>query len=306
MKKRFTYVILLASALFLCSCQEPAPTELIDEEPEAIEIQAISADSEHNVYENGFDSTRYISENSRFSSLIRLSLVRTTFLKPGKHDSVMTTGSAVAEAVFYDTLKKVFLPGTGRFAGYRTKYLGKVYFGNDTASLSPFAMRFRDKGTVKNIGLGPYYVLRKGDHPGSPAFPYNSEITFKVKSVFDAEQVSIPTPSKIEGSVAVKGKKNSGLSFELSWNALNKGKIEIIVGGSRSGKKEVFPYFSIKTADSGRLKVPEKLLKGFPFDKYQRITFSFIRKNEYQQTTRLMKDINIAVQSVHIVQSEIP
>ncbi|MGE5399501.1 MAG: hypothetical protein ACM3S2_03800 [Ignavibacteriales bacterium] len=303
MKKIFIHIGLFVLLVSLAACNKPQPTELFSDDPQEqsnLEITTISPENEF-IYSSGYDSTALSSLNSKFSSVISVSSVKTTY-------KARTVRISLASAVFFDKAQPVKGPG-GKMFSYRTKSPGVVSFENVPARMMPFIGTFRDMGMRKDTLLGFYYLLYKYDNQGDPfIFQHDSHIDFKLKTMTRTEHFEIPTPAEILGEVDLTGslqKKN--LEFTLRWNGIKQEKVEVIVGGTNGSGTAVTPFFSLHAQDNGKTRIPASLLKNLPLDQFGRIVFTLIRKKVTQyDSNSTLKDNSIVAQSVHSIQVDIP
>jgi len=183
-------------------------------------------------------------------------------------------------------------------------------FDSDTAHIMPARMRIMRNGLQVDTLLGPKYILRYKDnlHQQRAPFPYNSNVDVRVSQMMGRTiQFSLPVPNEITGSVRVVGRRNDrNVKFELNWNASESGKIEIVIGGIPKGKTGVFPLLKFKTKDDGFLRIPARYIQPIPFNNFDKIVVTFIRKLEKNLTnTHSLNDNFIAAQSIHNIIFEV-
>jgi hypothetical protein len=307
MKRIIKDILVLVFLFGFYSCEKPAPTELTQDEnisENNLEIEIIPTDSPDLVYSNGYDSTAITSPIPKYSSIISVGDVKTTYKSK-------TINSVLAQAIFFDKGQPVNIR-QGRVIGYRTRTLGSVFFDDRRAGLVPYIIHFRDFGAVKDSSVGSYHLLYKRENIGDHInFRYESSIDFKLKVLGSlAVNFQIPTPKEIIGEAeVVAGTAGAERNYLLNWNGSNKGKIDIVIGGIKktSYTQEIFPFFKLRTPDDGRLLIPSYLLKDFPYSQYNKIVFTFIRQITYDyEPNNTLDDHSITAQSIHSVLLDIP
>ena len=305
MKRIINYIAILILAVTFYSCQKPAPTELVTNDSESqdkVTISIVPNEPDSFEYTNGYDSTGIISPVPKYTSVVTVSSTKTTYKSN-------TTNAYLAQAIFYDKTKPINLR-TGKLIGFRTRSLGIVQFGNHIARLAPLSIKI--KNSAKDSVIGFYHLLYRKSNFGDPfEFNFNSKIDFKLKIMgIPPVNFQIPTPEEISGSIESSGSLTKGnLRYTLKWNGINDGKIDIIIGGIKRGfnKSEVSPFLNLRTADDGELILPASLLKDFPFNQFERVVFTFIRKKVVDKfTDNTLEDNFIAAYSIHNIQLGIP
>jgi hypothetical protein len=311
MKRIIKHISILILLIVVYSCEKPAPTELVIngvELQDNVEINVIPNDPDSFDYTNGYDSTGITSPAPRYSSVVTVGSIRTSYKNFASLNN-LATKSILAQAIFYDKSKPIIL-GTGKLVGYRTRNLGTVLFENQVARLVPLSIKI--KNAVKDSVIGFYHLLYKRDNIGDPfEFNFNSKIDFKLRISGNlAVHAQIPTPNEIIATVETSEKVESkDLQFVLKWKGNDTGKVDIIIGGIKRGfnKSEITPFYNLKTEDDGKFVVPKSLLKDFPFGQFKRIVFTLIRQkvvDKLQNNT--LNDNFIAAYSIHNIQLDIP
>lgn len=306
MKTILKYLTAFLFYLLVYSCSEPNPTELTPDDAsgeEEFSVEVLAKDPENYDYATGYDSTGVIEPSPGNSALISISGIKTS-----RNNTV--DKALLALAVFYDRNQPV-QNSMGRIIGFKTRIFGRVSFDSDSALIVPHRINYFDKGIRKDTLLGLKHVLLKTAHGNSPfdIFPYNSAVTFSLQPILMPEvRIAVPTPEEITGSVEIIGRRDErNLAFILKWNAVNRGETEIILGGQRKGDRRVFPFYRIKTADDGLLRIPSRMLVPIPFDQYDKIVITFIRrrvKEFYQQ--QIFDNSFISAQSIHNIIINVP
>jgi len=301
MKITGLHILPLFFTILLYSCEKPLPTELKPdniEESANVAIEVLSDDPGQASFDNGYDTTGIISPFRKASTVVLFNNIKNTY-------SSKTSNVITARAYFYD--KSLPISSQGKVMSYKTKTMGVVAFGGKVAKLERNIIRFRMKGQIRDTVTGPYYSLKRWDDFGDDLqFNYGSKINFRVEGQGNNDyQQDILTPTEIKGRVEVAFEGTSR-KYKLLWNGSGKGKIEIIIGGLNEQQKLLFPLYSIKAEDSGRLVIPKTLLAKIPVELFDRLSFSFIRKTEQSYDTQsVVKDIYIASQSIHSIQLDI-
>jgi len=283
MKKVKSYIVVIISGLlfYVYGCDNPAPTQLVQDNPVAqnpVQVQVLTKDTSNEYYSNGFDTTGVATNYSGNTDVITISGIKTTA-------AGITTNNYLAQAIFFDRSKPVSTP-RGKMMGYSTRNVGVVRFNSQIAWIIPYHLRFNDVGVHVDTVLGGQYLLSGSLNPFN--FMYNSTVVFQLTKLMGNGRVSfdIPTPDEITGKVDLTGSKsNQTLNAVLHWNksTLTNSNIEIILGVKVKGTNISFPLYMLVTTDSGKLTVPTKLLNGIPFANYDRLVFTFVRKLESQQ-----------------------
>lgn len=303
MKNKLKYFLLLVISLVFLRCSKPLPTELVSDEPETVGIELIATDPNNVVYSNGYDSTGITSAMPASSSVINLSFSKTT-------SRLLTYNTTLAEAYFFDKAQPVKIH-SNRIIGYKTKTPGTVSFGKKKARVTDCRIKYKDAGVVSDTSLGDYYLLFKRGKQGDLLnFVHNSSIEFELKTGSDSYPLEIPTPLEITGELEAsgsRGKKN--LQIIVKWNTSGQDSIDIILGGIVKGTKETFPYYTVRIPDNGagQFTFPFSYFKNFPFNKFDKLVFTFIRKKiKVVDSSSILGDSYIAAQSIHNIQVDIP
>lgn len=277
--KLFTkYLILLFSLFLLKGCDNPAPTELVQEDP--LEVEVITKDTDDEIHSSGFDSTGVIYDPGRASRGFA-NVVTVTGMKTRYRNATVST--SYAQAIFFDTDSPVLSPDN-RLIGFKTQLLGNVDFNGKRARHVQMRIRFkRGNGDQADSLLGFKHVLHHT--PLNQRDDFNFEYGSFVNFNFDpfagnSANFNIPTPTEINGSVQIEGNR-SNFKGQINWNAEHADNFEIIIGVSKRNERIVFPLFRLKTRDDGSLEIPSDILNQIPFDRYGRLVFSLVRKIEF-------------------------
>jgi len=304
MKNLVKYLIFILFPLVIVSCNAPIPTELVpvNEPADNFDVQVLSPEPSKFVYSNGYDSTGVIDPLPHNSNFIILSGI-----KYSVNGNVFKTGTA--NAIFFDRTKPI-MNHRRRTVGFKSRYIGRIKFGNDTARVVPARIPIMNAGVRTDTLIGLKYILRYHDkfHPNRIPFPYNSNVNVQINSTMGNHiQFNLTVPNEITGRVRVIGKRSDGnVKLELSWNAGQTGKIEIILGGIPKGGKGVFPLLKFETKDDGFLRIPTRYIQPIPFGRFDKIVLTFIRKIGKKITNNnSLNDNFIAAQSIHNIIFEV-
>ncbi len=309
MKKVKSYIVVIFSGLLLytAGCDNPAPTQLVQDNPDSqnpVQVQVLTKDTSNEYYSNGFDTTGVATNYSGNTDVITISGVKTTA-------AGITTNNYLAQAIFFDRSKPIFT-SKGKMMGYGTRNLGEVRFNSQIASIIPYYLRFNDSGVHVVDSLGVQYLRSGSLNPFG--FVYNSSVSFQlikrrmIGMGRDTISFDIPTPDEITGSIDLSGSKaNQTLNAVLHWNKsyVANDTIEVILGVKVRGTNISFPLYMLEAKDSGKLTVPPKLLNGIPFANYDRLVFTFVRRLESQQNIQ-GNDLTVLSQSIHSFIIKIP
>ena len=299
MKKIVTYLLIALTGLIYSACDKPAPTELIDDSLEELaEYEILGKDLNDEFYSNGFDTTGVTQDLNRLPNLISLSGIKVTGVN-GETDEF-----SFAQSVFFDRTEPVFY-SDGRLLAFQTITPGVVRFDNRIARVVPFHIRYRDNGVLRNTTLGDKYILfsgRRGDMDDF-RYRYNSMMNFRLNEVtFD-----IPTPKEIEGNVEILGSRSNGdLRALLRWNnGKNNETVTIVIGARLRDRHIVMPLYRVRTMDDGRLLIPPRFINEIPFQQFDKIVFTFIRRFENTHNNG-DNNLRISSQSIHSIVVNLP
>lgn len=301
MKNLITYLFIASLGLFLFGCDKPAPTELIDD-TDLAEYEVLGKDINDEFYSNGFDTTGITQNLQELPNLIALSGIKVTDIHGNMDDF------SFAQSIFFDRSEKIFSPG-GRFLGYRSVIPGIIRFDNKIASIVPFHIRYRENDVLHHDTLGNKYVLFSGRKGNMNNFRYqhSSHMNFRI-NIFFGEPVSfdIPTPREITGNVEILGSRNNDdLRALLQWTRGNTQDITVVIGARLRDRHIVMPLYRVKTRDDGRILIPPRFINQIPFQHFDRIVFTFIRRFENTIDTN-GGDLLISSQSIHSIIVNLP
>jgi hypothetical protein len=304
--KKISQILSLLFVLFLFySCGENAPTELISDIPEGDEsydLELLSPEPDQFYYANGYDSTGITSIQSNIVSLIGV-----TRIKDQKQNASVYRN--IGTAIFFDTSRVVNLPN-GKFFGYRTRILGRVLFNGDSSHILPYKRKFLAGGIPRDTTLGLFHLISgRGNSGGGNSGSLNGRVRINVENQFsNLAEYYIDVPRDINGSVSIVGSRiQNNLALELRWDPpnANSGKIDLVIGGIERPNLALFPLYRIRTRDDGYFKIPVDLLRGIPFDRFDDIVISFIRKNQNASNHNILGFTHIVGQNIHNIRIKI-
>ncbi len=204
MKKLLTYLIISASVFILVSCDKPAPTQLIDDTNDELEVELLNKDLDNPYYTSGADTSGITQDLTGVTNLISVSGIKIT-------TENRTNEFSLAQAMFFDKSKPIRY-SNGRLLAYQTITPGTIKFNGLEAQIDPYKIRYRDDGIPKVTLVGNKYLLYNifGGFPDPFYFNYNSNVSFEFDPFLPGENISfnIPTPSEINGNVILEGSKS--------------------------------------------------------------------------------------------------
>lgn len=296
----FKYYKLLFFLAFLYACEDPAPIELLNT-AEEVEINIINPEPNSFVF-TGYDSTGITNALPVNKSLISLSGIKNTINGKSYY-------RGYGEAVFFDTTKPIF-NSMNKLIGFNTINFGKVKFGNDTARVIPYFLKYRENYVTKDTAIGFKHIIKYDRVITSDLFnfPFNKNLNIQfVDQIGNASLMTIRLPDQINGNLIVEGsKEEKNLKISVKWNKsfINPNNIsgeiseEIIVGGI--SENELIPLFKLSKFRENQFDLPNALLKQvLDSGEYNYLVFSFIRKIRKLSSTSRLGDIYFASQSIH-------
>jgi hypothetical protein len=301
MKKILTYLLISISAFILFSCDKPAPTQLIDDTNNELEVELLNKDLD-NPYSSGADTSGITQDLTGITNLISVSGIKIT-------TENRTSEFSLAQAMFFDKSKPINY-SDGRLLAYKTFIPGIIKFNGAEASVVPYRIRFKDMGIQKDTLVGNKYLLYNifGGFPDPFYFSYNSSVSFEFAPFGPGENISfnIPTPQEIVGSVTLSGnRRNENLDVLLHWNPIGIKKITVIVGLTRPNQISSIPVYRMRTGDDGELRIPGRYLNQLPLERFEKIVFTFVRSYEgYHGNGN--DELFVSSQSIHSIVIDIP
>ncbi len=300
MRKIFLFCSII---IFIISCSEPSPTELVFDKSESnIQIEPALNDNDANLNSTGYDTTGVFNLFLSKSTIINITGVRNT-----NYGIVQSEGYYYA--IFNDKSKPIKIKN-GKLIGYKSKNISSVKFNNYEAFQIPNVIRYVDKMMVKDTILGMKYFIKQrmmqNEHMHN--FPYSSKVNVKV--IIDRNsftQFDVLTPPEIIGKVSLEGTRlRKNLNFILKWNNKSEDNVEIIIARLRQGSTDAEPLLKIKGNENGKIKLPFSVLENIITAQNKSLIISFVRKYEKQINNNILDDTYIIAQSIHNIKIEIP
>lgn len=282
-RKNVNIILLFVTFLWLFSCKEPLPTELLTDDnaqntTDEFTVEVVAADPDEMDYSNGYDSTGILSTTPQdFFSIISFSKVTDEF-----NGRSRVQDNAIA--IFFDKNNPVYSMHN-KIIGYKTRKIGDVLFNGDTANVKALKIGYFREGMPREITLGPMHQLKRNLLLGeTPIAEYGSQLNIKIISDLNNNTVegNIPIPREINAGLVIRGKKSEkNLELILTWENPRPGKdIEIILGGVRYYTQKRMPILKIKTKDDGRLIIPQSIFKNFRYEFYSHLIVTLMRRIE--------------------------
>jgi len=301
MKKLLTYLIISASLFILVSCDKPAPTQLIDDTNNDLEVELLNKDLD-NPSSNGTDTSGITQDLTGVTNLISVSGIKIT-------TENRTNEFSLAQAMFFDKSKPIKY-SDGRLLAYKTVIPGTIKFNGTEAHIVPYRIKYREGGTPKDTLIGGKYLLYNiaNGLPDPFYSPYGASVTFEYVPFIGGNNISfnILTPHEINGIVSLSGSKmNKNLEATLNWNAIGEKRVLVIIGLIRRDQLQSVPVYKMKTPDDGELRIPGRYLNQLPLDRFEKIVFTFVRSFEgYHENGN--NDLLVSSQSIHSIVIDIP
>lgn len=294
-------LFIITSLIIVVSCDKPSPTELIDDsdQNENFEVEVISKDTEDEFYSNGFDTSGVAQ--LQFNSIISITGGKISF-------QGQTENFSLAQTIIFDKNQPVY-NSTGKLVGFKTRTPGTIRFNNLLCRLVDFRIRYRDAGQLVDTLLGKKYTLYKGRgyFQDNFDFPYNSEVAFSFNPLIGPTiNFEIPTPTEVNGTVRFEGSRGEkNLRAILKWNADMDSYFSILIGAGKRNSREIFPLYRIKTKDDGSLIIPAKLLLDVSRDRFDRLSFTFVRSFDNRADLD-NQNVFVSSQSIHTIYIALP
>ncbi|MBE0572901.1 MAG: hypothetical protein IH618_15270 [Ignavibacteriaceae bacterium] len=301
MKKILTYLIISTSIFILFSCDKPAPTQLVDDTNNDLEVELLNKDLDNPSF-SGSDTSGITQDLTGVTNLISVSGIKIT-------TENRTNEFSLAQAMFFDKSKPIKY-SDGRLLAFKTIIPGTIKFNGTEAHIVPYRIKYREEGTPKDTLIGFKYLLYNifGGYPDPFYFSYNSNVSFEFDPILPGENISfnILTPHQINGIVSLSGNKISkNLEAILSWNGKGEKKISVVVGLMRQGQLQSIPVYRMKTPDDGELRIPGRYLNQLPLDRFEKIVFTFVRSYEGYRGSGA-NELLVSSQSIHSIVIDIP
>jgi len=300
MKNILIYSTILIFGFILFSCDKPAPTQLVDDATNDLEVELLNKDLE-NPYSSGTDTSGITQDLTGITNLISVSGIKIT-------TENRTNKFSLAQAMFFNKNQPIYIGG--KLFAYKTILGGSIKFNGTEAHVVPYRIRYREDGIPKDTLVGIRYLLYNifGGYPDPFYFSYNSNVSFEFDPILAGGNISfnILTPHEINGIVSLSGSKMSkNLEATLNWNGRGEKRISVIIGVMRPNEKLSIPIYGMKTADDGELRIPGRYLNQLPLDRFEKIVFTFVRSYEgYRGNGE--NELFVSSQSIHSIVIDIP
>lgn len=277
--KKIIKPILYISLLFLLSCENPVPVDLIDSSQQSeddLEIEVLSTNPDDETNSSDVDTTGY--NNPRFDYQGEIFLSKNII----NYQST-TVESNFAQTILFDKSNPI-RNWNNRIVGYHSRDLLNVRYNNHYARKVRYTVKVNQGGNIVDSVLGNKYILFYKSN-----FIYSDSIDFEFGSPVNVELVHSPArrfsrdllmPEKILGNIKINTSTNAEYKTILEWNGLNKDKIQIIIGAyTKNIIPILIPLYRLKTKDDGNLILPKNLIESIPKNKFGKLAFIFIRQN---------------------------
>ena len=305
MKKILIYSFLFASMFFFFSCDKPAPTQLVDDTQNELEVELLNNNLETQYLTSGADTSGITQDLTSITNLVSVSGIKIT------NKDNKTVKLSLAQAMFFNKNEPIRY-SNNRLLAYKTLIPGTIEFNGLEAHVVPYRIKFRDLGEFKDTLLGFKYVLYNvSEYGGSPDpfyFNYNASVSFEFNPFGPGNgfAFNIPTPPEITGQVILSGRREEkNLEVMLKWNEGNSGRISVVVGLIKPNQINSIPVYRIKTADDGELRIPSRYFNQLPLERFEKIVFTLIRSYEGHHSNG-NNDLFASSQSIHTIVIDIP
>ncbi len=303
MKNILTYFVIFITGLLLFSCDKPAPTELVNDVPDELEVEILTKDLDDNYTTSGADTSGITQDITGIANLISVSGIKITHANKTNHISL-------AQAMFFDKSRPVRYSNQ-RILAYKTITPGVIRFNGIEARRVPYEIKYWDMKQPKVALLGEKYLLVNYFFGFPDQFFYNYNASVSFEFVPDSGQgnnvsANISTPPEITGRVILNGSRsNRNIEAALEWNGTGVRRITLIVGVTRNGQQNSIPIYKIKTADDGQLTIPKRFFNGLPLNELDKITITFVRSIENYHNSGV-NQLLVSSQSIHSILIDIP
>jgi hypothetical protein len=300
MKKFLTYLIVSTSIFLLVSCDKPAPTQLVDDTDSDFEVELLNKNIDDQYVSSGSDTSGIIQDLTGITNLVSISGIKIT-------DKIRTREFSLAQAMFFDKSKPIKY-SDGSLLSYQTLLPGMIKFNGTEAHITPYRIKFRDKGVARDTLIGGKFNFNNYGQPDPFYFSYDASVSCEYSPFNGGNKVdfSIITPGEITGEVTFTGRvRDKNLEVVLNWNQQRRGKIFVIVGLMRPNQLSSIPVYKIRIRDNGRLRFPGRYLNQLPLQNFEKLVFTFIRSNETYYGSG--NDVLLtSAQSIHSIIIDIP
>jgi hypothetical protein len=305
MKKILILSFISASTFFFFSCDKPAPTQLVDDTQNELEVELLNNNFDSQNLISGADTSGITQDLTSITNLVSVSGIKIT------NKDNKTTRLSLAQAMFFNKSEPIRY-ADNRIIAYKTLVPGTIKFNGLDAHVVPYRIKFRDLGILKDTLLGYKYVLYNvSDYGGSPDpfyYSYNASVSFEFNPFGPGNgfAFNISTPLEITGQVILSGKRaENNLEAKLKWNQENSGRISIVIGLIKPNQINSIPVYRLKTQDDGELRIPERYFNQLPLERFEKIVFTFIRSFEVHHGFG-NNDLIASSQSIHTIVIDIP
>ena len=303
MKKILIYLLIFVSGFILFSCDKPAPTQLVDDTNNELEVELLNKNLDDQYINSGADTSGITQDLTGITNLISVSGIKIT------NNKNETLKLSLAQAMFFDKSKPIRY-SDGRILAYETITPGMIKFNGLEARLDSFKIRYRDLDVTKIAILGQKYVLYNlfFGIPDPFFFDYESSVSFEFNPSAPGSGITfnLPTPPEITGNVILSGRRvEKNLEVVLKWNPESLKRISVIIGLIRPFQKSSIPVYRMKTPDDGELRIPARYLNQLPLERFEKIVFTFVRSYEGYHTNG-NNNLLASSQSIHSIVIDIP
>lgn len=299
MKKLINILFFFLVAIIYYGCEDPLATQLISDSEssdDVIDVELLSPNPNEVDYSTGYDSTGVINPIPTEKGEIIVSGVKTTL-------GLQTEHYGYAQAMFFDKSKPV-KNGHGRTVGFHLNSDGIVHFGSKMALKLDHKIRVQAQNGNSDSTLGKKFVTYFANRDESNNIMYGGELSFSYrKGMMNKTEFSIPIPLEIIGHIQFRGSfLDKTMMLHLSWNGgLSSKKIEILFGGVEKDERKTFPIYRFFTIDDGELEIPTDLIKTLPFERFDYVVITFIRRISRVYEDDVLPKSLISSQSIHNV-----
>lgn len=303
MKKYFQHIFLLLFAAFFFGCGKPGPTELVDDRPneeDPLRYEVLAKNPDDAVYKSGYDSTGMVMPPPLTDVFLFVS-------KNVVSEKSLSLSYDLAEVFFFDKRNPFILPG-GKGYGFHTKKVVPPRINSVNTKEVVHTIHFGPHASMKDSVLGSKYVLsRKGSLGDSLSLNYNSPVMFEYreKMMGPKTEFSIEMPEQIIGNVSVSQNGKGEKILLLSWNKATKDSVEIIVGGKLKNEKAATAFYKFHVKDNGQVKIPTGLISVIPWDRFDRLVFTFVRTSVSRRFVSPLEFFTV-IQNTHSIIIDYP
>ena len=305
MKKILIYSFFSACIFIFFSCDKPAPTQLVDDTNNELEVELLNNNLNDQYLTSGADTSGIIQDLTKITNLVSVSGIKIT------NKDNRTIRLSLAQAMFFNKNEPIRY-SDNRIIAYQTLTPGLIKFNGLEAHILPYRIKYRDLGILKDTLLGNKYVLYNiaglGGIPDPFYYGYNASVSFEFNPFGPGSgfAFNIANPPEITGQVLLAGSRaEKNLEATLRWNPESLKRISVVVGLIKPNQINSIPVYRMKTADDGVLRIPGRYFNQLPLENFEKIVFTFIRSYEgYQKNGS--NDLLVSSQSIHSIVIDIP